>query len=305
MFLDVGEGHRIFYTEFGSPTGKPAIILHGGPGGWHEPAVAKLFNLRLWRVIMFDQRGCGQSTPFLSLRKNTTWDLVSDIEKLRCACSVDRWTVFGGSWGSTLALAYASKHIDHVAALLIRGVFLMEPWEIDWLNKEGGASRIFREEWQRFAIGSGDQMPRYARLLKGRKTRKVSAKVSAKVAAKAWCRWENSLTTLQIQKADAIRMSAKQEASCAVLGIHYLTHRGWIKPGVLLAAASKIPTSVPVIIVQGRYDMVCPAASALSVKEAIKHAELHMTIAGHSASEPANATALKAALVKLSKVSLR
>jgi len=287
MFLDVGDGHTLYYKEFGNPAGKPAIVLHGGPGGGLQRSVLKSFNLKRWRVIMYDQRGCGKSKPFLSLHKNTTWDLVSDIEKLRQVCGVTQWTVFGGSWGSTLALAYASKHITSVTALVIRGIFLGEKWETDWLYRPEGAARLYPEAWDAFTAFSAsrsNQTKTYKRLLSNRKTRKA--------AAARWWGWEAAVSSLR-PKAD--RSTPSQVESLAVLENHYFSHNCWLRPGQLLKSAARIPQSVPVIIVQGRYDLVCPAASAYALAKAVPHSELHMTISGHSSADPENAKALRAA----------
>lgn len=292
MLLDVGDGHTMYYKEYGAPGGKPVVVLHGGPGGGLQKGVLRHFDLKHWRVIMYDQRGCGRSTPFLSLHKNTTWDLVADIERLRKACGVDRWTVFGGSWGSTLALAYASKHIDHVAALVLRGICLLEPWETDWLYREGGASRLYPEAWASFAQGSkgsketkeskGNLTMTYKRLLRNRRTRKA--------AAKAWWGWEAAISSLK-PKPD--RSTDKQVESLAIIENHYFSHNGWLRSGQLLAAAARIPRSIPVFIVQGRYDLVCPAASAVALAAKIPHANLTLTMAGHAGADPENAKALR------------
>jgi len=299
MFLNVGDGHTLYYKEFGSATGKPVVVLHGGPGGGMQRSVLKTFDLKRWRVIMYDQRGCGRSTPFLSLHRNTTWDLVADIEKLRTACGVERWTVFGGSWGSTLALAYASKHIQCVAAMVLRGVCLLEPWETDWLYAEGGASRVHPEAWAAFSQGAvtantkkpkGNLTMTYKRLLHSRNRR------TRRRAAAAWWGWESAISSLR-PRPD--RSTPRQVESLAVIENHYFSHDAWLRPHQLLKAAARIPTSVPVIIVQGRYDLVCPAASAVAVAKAVPHAQLHLTIAGHAASEPENAKALTAAMRSL------
>lgn len=296
MYLDVGDGHTMYYKEFGSPTGKPVVVLHGGPGGGLQRGVLKYFDLKRWRVIMYDQRGCGKSTPFLSLHKNTTWDLVSDIETLRKACGLEKWTVFGGSWGSTLALAYASKHIQHVAGLVLRGVCLLEPWETDWLYAEGGASRLYPEAWAEFSNFAGLKNPKgnltktYKRLLhsRNRQTRKK--------AAAAWWGWEAAISSLE-PRPD--RSTPKQVESLAIIENHYFSHDAWLRPHELIKAAARIPKSVPVMIVQGRYDLVCPAASAVAVAKAIPHARLHLTLAGHAGADPENAKALKKALRSL------
>jgi len=288
MRLDVGDGHTLYYETFGR--GKPVVILHGGPGGGIQRNILKFFDLTRWSVLMFDQRGCGRSTPFLGLQHNTTWDLVDDIEKLRLACNVVKWTVFGGSWGTTLALAYASKHMDRVAGLVLRGVCLLDKWETDWLYGPNGAARLYPEAWADFVTGSRvkgrpkNLTKTYRRLLRNRRTRKA--------AAAAWWGWEAAISSLRPRPDHS---TPKQVESLAVLENHYFSHDAWLRPGQLLAAARRIPPSVPVIIVQGRYDLVCPAASAIAVANAVPHAQLHMTIAGHASTEPENARALRAA----------
>ena len=306
MFLDVGDGHKIYYREFGVSTGKPVIVLHGGPGGGMQRSALKYFNQKRWRIIMFDQRGCGRSTPSLSLHKNTTWDLVTDIEKLREVCDVQKWTVFGGSWGSTLALAYADKHMDRITALVLRGVCLLEPWETDWLYGPNGAARLYPEAWNRFvtkAAGGKSSMTRRLNS-QSRRTRKVAADQlfanprTRTAVAKAWWDWEAALSFLR-PKAD--NSSEKEVQEISILEHHYFTHNAWLRPGQLLAAAKRIPKSVPLMIVQGRYDLVCPAASAVKIAEAVPHAKLHMTISGHAASDPENAAALRTVFNTLSK----
>lgn len=294
MFLDVGDGHTMYYKEFGSPNGKPVVVLHGGPGGGLQRAALKFFDLKRWRVIMFDQRGCGKSTPFLSLHRNTTWDLVSDIEQLRRACGVESWVVFGGSWGSTLALAYASRHMARVAGLVLRGVCLLEPWETDWLYAEGGASRLYPEAWASFAKMGGNKKGNltmtYKRLLHSRNRR------TRRAAAKAWWGWEAAISSLQ-PRPDL--STPRQVESLAVIENHYFSNDAWLRSHELIKAAARIPASVPVIIVQGRYDLVCPAASAVAVAKAAPHAKLYLTLAGHSGADPENAKALKAAMRSL------
>lgn len=284
-------------------------MLHGGPGGGLQRKQLRHFDLTKWRVILFDQRGCGRSQPLYSIHKNTTWDLVADIEKLREAVGVEKWTVFGGSWGSTLALAYAAKHLDHVAALVVRGVYLGESRENDWLYKEGGASSLYPEEWTKFssvalaatgaaarkstasAAGAGTKSRKnltatYRRLLqsKDRKTRRR--------AAAAWWGWESAISFLVPKPDDS---KASEVESLAILENHYFSHNCWLKPGQLLAAARRIPASVPVHIVQGRYDLVCPPASAYALAQAVPHAHLTFTLAGHAGSEKPTAAALRAA----------
>jgi proline iminopeptidase len=297
MHLDVGHGHKIYYELHGSPKGKPVVVLHGGPGGGMQHSVLKLFDLKAWRVLMFDQRGCGRSTPFLSLEKNTTWDLVADIERLREVLCVERWTVFGGSWGSTLALAYAAKYLDRVTALVLRGIYLAEPHENEWLYKEGGASELRPVEWAKFVRASRSSSKKrcligtYRRLLQNRRTRKA--------AAKAWSTWESSISTIEPKSGKQGNDTPREMEMIAVLENHYFSHNCWLRPGYLLREARKIPRSVPVIIVQGRYDLICPPTSAVELSKVIRHSKLHLTQAGHAASEPDTAAALKKELRSL------
>jgi proline iminopeptidase len=297
-YLDVGDGHRIYYEQHGAADGRPAVVLHGGPGGGLQRSALKFFDLRRWRVTLFDQRGCGRSTPSVSepsaLRTNTTWHLVADIEKLRSAVGVTgAWTVFGGSWGSTLALAYASKHMSSVAAIVLRGVFLAEPWESEWLYAEGGASRMAPVEWERFSDGGRRRTLKATMSYYGSRLRSRRA-ATRKAAARAWNRWETVLSSLNPPKGHG----AAPE-SMAILEHHYFKHHCWLKPGQLLAVAERIPRSIPVTIVQGRYDLVCPPASAVALAHRIPHSVLKLTHAGHSAMEPETARSLRAALSTL------
>ena len=304
MHLDVGHGHKIYYEIHGSPTGKPVVVLHGGPGGGMQHSSLRLFDLKKWRVLMFDQRGCGKSTPFLSLEKNTTWDLVADIERLREVLGVERWTVFGGSWGSTLALAYAAKHMDRVTALILRGIYLGESHENNWLYSEGGSSELRPMEWAKFVRGSGSVsvsgsgsgsvsrkrgslIGTYRRLLTNRRTRKA--------AAKAWSTWESSISTME-RKPKKPSDTPREMEMIAVLENHYFSHNCWLRSGQLLRAARRIPRSIPVVIVQGLYDLICPPSSAIALSNAVKHSQIHLTVAGHASTEPETAAALKKAI---------
>jgi len=285
--LDVGDGHRMYYQEHGSPTGKPVVVLHGGPGGGIQHSVLNFFGPK-WRVILYDQRGCGRSTPSAteSLVHNTTWDLVADLERLRTHLGLDSWTVFGGSWGTTLALAYASKHADCVDAMILRGVFLAEPWENRWVYSKEGAARLFPEAWRTFSRGLTGRRLRatYGRLLRNRRTRKA--------AAAAWWKWEETLSYVKTKPG---KTSSATKETLALLENHYFSHHCWIRPGQLLRAARRF--RFPVHIVQGRYDLVCPPASAVALAEAIPHAKLTITDAGHAASE--SAAALRAAIAAI------
>ncbi len=279
----------MYYEEHGSPTGRPVVVLHGGPGGGLQRKVLTFFNLKKWRVILYDQRGCGRSTPFGSTVANTTRHLVADLERLRVHLGLESWTLFGGSWGSTLALAYAAKHKERVTAMILRGVCLMEPWEQRWLYEEGGASNLFPEEWAKFKEGAGGLQRNLTRAYSRRLRSKN--RTTRRAAARAWWSWELSLSHLKHQPD---RTPAATVESLAVLENHYFSNNAWIKPGALLAAARTF--KFPIHIVQGRYDMVCPAASAVSLAAAAPNAKLVMTIAGHSAFEPETAAALRATI---------
>ena len=297
-YLDVTGGHRIYYEIHGAADGRPAVLLHGGPGGGFRPSALKAFDLTRWRVVAFDQRGCGRSTPRLGLTKNTTWDLVEDVEALRhlvfgeaTAC-----TVFGGSWGSTLALAYWSRYPAAVAALVLRGVCLMEPWEQRWLYTEDGAARVAPEEWRKFSK-AGRLRRRTTAAATTRRFRSLFRSRTHRVrrsAVDAWYRWEAQLSQLRPPTKD--KSTPKEREELAVLEAHYFHRNAWLRPGQLLAAARRIPRSVPVYIVQGRYDLVCPAASAVAVARAVPHSHLQIVDdAGHSSGEPGIAAGLRAA----------
>lgn len=286
--LAVGDGHEIYWEEHGAADGRPAVVLHGGPGGGLQRSVLRSFDLRRWRIILFDQRGCGRSTPYLGLRANTTWHLVADIEALRSHLEIPRWLVFGGSWGSTLALAYVARHPRAVTGLILRGIFLGEPWETAWLYEEGGASRVRPAEWERFVGGCKGSRRRltacYKKRLADRRTRKA--------AARAWWNWEHVLSTV-VPKPDS--SSLKNVMALSVLENHYFSHNCWLRPGELLTAARRI--RVPVTIIQGELDLVCPPAAAHALAKAIPHAQLVMVPgAGHSAAEPGIARALHEAV---------
>ena len=288
-YLDVGDGHTMYYEKHGNPEGVPIVVLHGGPGGGLSKDYLQFFDLKKWFVIMYDQRGCGKSLPRLELKSNTTWHLVEDIEKLRKELEIDCWAVFGGSWGTTLALAYASKYLQNITGFLLRGICLVDDKELDWQYGEDGAARIYPVEWDKFVSGScikrkgiksaKTMINNYSKCLGNRKTRKR--------ASSSWWKWESSLSKLN-QK---IRTDGpKFEEEISTIENHYFKHGAWLKPGQLLATAKKI--KVPVIIVQGRYDMVCPAKSAYELAKALPNAKLVVSISGHSQSEKGNNIAL-------------
>lgn len=283
--LRVSALHELHVEESGNPDGKPVVFLHGGPGGGTGPKHRRLFDPRKYRIILFDQRGCGQSTPYAEVRENTTWDLVEDIERIRVHLGVLRWQVFGGSWGSTLALAYAQKHTDRVAELVLRGIFLLRQWELDWFYQEG-ASRLFPEAFDAFRshipeAEHGDLAAAYARRL-------FSDDPAVNLpAAKAWSIWEGSASKLLPDESFAA--SYGQDATTlafARIECHYFVHKGWLETGdQLLRDAPKLK-DIPGVIVQGHYDCVCPPQSAWDLHQAWPGSELVMVPdAGHSATE--------------------
>lgn len=283
--LDVGDGHHVFWERCGTPGGVPAVFLHGGPGGGFAPAHRRLFDPARYDVLLFDQRGCGRSTPHASLEANTTWHLVADIERLRVAAGHDRWLVFGGSWGSTLALAYAQTHPQRVSALILRGIFLLRRAEIDWYYR-GGAGWLFPDKWDAFLAPvphneRGDPVAAYRRLL----TQEDDAATLA--AARAWSRWEGETVTLLPNPALADAFAADRFARAfAWIENHYFVHNGWMEEGQLLRDADRL-RDIPGTIVQGRYDIATPVRSAWDLHRVWPEAEFHLIPdAGHAFDEP-------------------
>jgi len=294
--LAVGDGHEIYWETSGKPDGKPAVFLHGGPGGGSKPANRRLFDPARYRIVVFDQRGCGRSRPHASqpsadLSTNTTWHLVADIEALREHLGIQRWLVLGGSWGSTLALAYAETHPDRVTELILRGVFTLRRNELDWFY-QGGAAAIFPERWQDFlapvaAEDRADLMSAYHRLLND-----PDPAVHGP-AAVSWSIWEASTVTL-IEDPDLLEAYQDPAFSLAFARIenHFFVHDGWLEEGQLIANAGVLQ-DIPGIIVQGRYDMCTPPITAWDLHQAWPAAELLMVPAtGHSATEPGNTRCL-------------
>ena len=283
--LDVGEGHSIYWERVGTPCAKPAVMLHGGPGAGCNPGHRRQWDPARYDVLLFDQRGCGRSTPFASLEHNTTWDLVADIERLREMCGHDKWQVFGGSWGSTLSLSYAETHPERVSELILRGIFLCEQSELDWLYKYG-ASELYPEEWERFVAhaaerGDGDLLSTYIALLDDPDPQ------VRKDAAAAWNRWEGVTVTL-LPEGDTIDHMAEGENAVATARIetHYFRHKCWLESGQLLAGADKL-RGIPGVIVQGRHDCCTPPSAAWALKKAWPEVDLKIVPdASHLFSEP-------------------
>jgi proline iminopeptidase len=284
-FLKVSDLHTIYFEEAGNPKGKPVVFLHGGPGGGLIANYRRYFNPEKWRIILFDQRGCGQSTPFAELKNNTTWDLVNDIEKLRNHLSIAKWAVFGGSWGSTLALSYAIKHAEKCTELFLRGIFLLRKKEIDWFYQEG-CSKIYPDAWEEY-VKPIPQNERHDFVSAFYKRLTSEDPRVRKEAAKAWSIWEGSTSKL-IPESDVVARFGEDEFADAFARIecHYFINKGFFsEDNFLLNNVDKI-RKIPTVIVQGRYDVVCPAESAWDLHRAFPEAKFHLIAdAGHSLSE--------------------
>ena len=283
--LDVGDGHSIHWERVGTRGAKPAVFLHGGPGGGKSPTQRRVFDPRKYDVLLFDQRGCGKSTPFAGLEHNTTWDLVADIEKLRQMVGVERWLVFGGSWGSALALAYAETHPERVTELVLRGIFTLRRWELEWYY-QSGASLVFPDKWERFVAPipeaeRGDMMAAYRRRLAG------ADEAEQLRCAAEWARWEGeTLTLLPDPGVTNTFYDPHYALAFARIENHFFVHAGWMEEGQLIRDAGKLK-DIPGVIVQGRYDMACPAATAWDLHRAWPEAAFHLVEgAGHAFSQP-------------------
>ncbi|MGB3293996.1 MAG: prolyl aminopeptidase [Phormidesmis sp.] len=290
--LPVSALHTLYYEESGNPAGKPVVVLHGGPGGGSIPLYRRFFDPDRWRIILFDQRGCGRSTPHAELEENTTWDLVADIEKLRSHLSIAQWTVFGGSWGSTLSLAYAQTHPTCCKALVLRGIFMLRPKEIQWFY-QSGASYIFPDAWEGYLA----PIPENERsdLVAAYYQRLTSPdRQMRQTAARAWSVWEASTSKL-VPDGDLIqRFGADSFADAfARIECHYFINGGFFTSADQLLSNVNRIRHIPCVIVQGRYDVVCPMTSAWDLHRAWPEAELVIVdTAGHSATEPGITTAL-------------
>ena len=283
--LDVGDGHTIYWERSGNPQGKPAVFLHGGPGSGCSAAHRSLFDPEKYNVLLFDQRGCGRSTPHACLDANTTWHLVADIETLRQLFGIEKWLVFGGSWGSTLALAYAETHPQRVSELIVRGIFCVRRAELFWYYQEG-ASMIFPDQWEKF-LAPIPQDERYD-LMAAYRRRLIGDDEAVKLqAAQAWSTWEGSTIAL-LPSDDLIdaHHAARYALAFARIENHYFTHAGFLEEAQLLRDAPKL-RGIPGVIVQGRYDLATPATTAWDLHRAWPEAEFHLVEgAGHAYSEP-------------------
>ncbi|MCZ8017605.1 prolyl aminopeptidase [Novosphingobium sp.] len=284
--LDVGDGHTLYWERCGTPGAKPAVMLHGGPGGGCSDNHRRQWDPARYDVLLFDQRGCGRSSPFASLEANTTWHLVADIERLRELCGHEQWQVFGGSWGSTLALSYAVTHPHRVTELILRGIFLSGRKELEWLTRFG-ASELYPEEWDRFVAhvngrAGEDMTEAYWALLDD------PDPAVRRAAAAAWNRWEGVTVTL-LPSTETVDHMAEGDNAVATARIenHYFRHQCWLKEGELLERAAATLRGIPGIIVQGRHDCCTPPAAAWALKKAWPEVDLQIVPdGGHLFSEP-------------------
>jgi proline iminopeptidase len=285
-YLRVSDPHELYFEECGNPRGKPALFLHGGPGAGCDNRARRFFDPAAYRIVLFDQRGCGRSRPHASLEDNTTWHLIADIEKLREHLDIDRWLVFGGSWGSTLALAYSQTHPTRVSELVLRGIFLLTQFELQWFY-QAGASALFPDHWERYiaaipARERGDLIQAfYHRLISPDRQTRVAA-------ARAWSTWEAATSYLHINE-ENVNKWGEEDFAVAVARIecHYFVNRGFFDTeDQLLRSVDRI-REIPTVIIQGRYDVMCPMQTAWALHRAWPEADFRIVAdAGHSAFEP-------------------
>ena len=290
--LRVDDRHSLYYEQSGNPAGKPVVLLHGGPGAGCSPKMRRFHDPLKYRIVMFDQRGAGRSTPHADLVDNTTWHLVADIEKLRERLGVDHWQVFGGSWGSTLALAYAQAHPQRVTELVLRGIFMLRRWELEWFYQEG-ASRLVPEAWEQY-VSAIPVVERHDLISAFHRRLTSDDSETRLAAARAWSTWEGATSFLHV---DPDFVAGHEDASFALafarIENHFFVNSGFFDvDDQLLRDAGRI-ANIPGVIVHGRYDVVCPVANAWDLHKAWPNAELTITPAsGHSAFEPENIDAL-------------
>ncbi|HUE80409.1 MAG TPA: prolyl aminopeptidase [Sphingomicrobium sp.] len=283
--LDVGDGHSLYWELCGNPSGKPAVFLHGGPGSGASPNQRRQFDPERYNILLFDQRGAGKSTPHANLEANTTWHLVEDIERLRKMVGVEKWLVFGGSWGSTLSLAYAQTYPERVTELVLRGIFLFSQTELDWLYTYG-ASELYPEAWNDFI----SLIPEAERgdLIEAYRKRLTSDDAAERLrAAKAWSTWEGQTVTLLPDPKMLEEFTEDQHAiAIARIENHYMANKGWLEEGQLLRGADKL-RKIPGVIVQGRHDCCTPPRAAWELKQVWPEVELNIVPdGGHLYNEP-------------------
>lgn len=289
--LDVGDGHSIYWEVSGNPHGMPIVFLHGGPGAGCTPEHRRFFDPSFYRIILFDQRGCGRSTPHAEIESNTTWHLVSDMERLRVHLAIDTWMVFGGSWGSALALAYAQTHPASTAALILRGVFTLRKAELAWYYQDG-ASWVFPEYWEEFIAPIPVDERR--NLIEAYRRRLIHPDREVQLqAAKIWSVWEGR--TIHLKPSDATSAGFEDEdfaMAFARIENHYFTNGGFFEEGQLIRDMDRLE-GIPGVIVQGRYDMVTPCRTAWEVSRRWAGSQVHIVdAAGHAADEPGIMSAL-------------
>ncbi len=285
QMMEVSDGHTLYVEECGNPDGIPVVVLHGGPGGGCSPGMRRFFHPDKYRIILFDQRGCGRSTPHASVEDNTTWHLVDDIERIRKHLGVENWIVFGGSWGATLSLVYAQKHPMHVRHLVLRGVFLMTFAELNWFYG-GGAARFFPEQWQYFEgllpkSERGDIIAGYGKRLFGEDKTELAR------FARAWTGWETALAYLESQVFSNGTSPTAYDCSFSLIEKHYFSHKGFLEVDGQIMRDIGVLKDIPGTIFQGRYDMICPPETAIGLHNAWPSSRLIMASkSGHSLSEP-------------------
>lgn len=293
-FLKVSELHELYFEESGNPDGRPVVFLHGGPGGGTDPKMRRFFDPKKYRIVLFDQRGSGKSRPHASLVDNTTWHLVADTEKLREHLAIERWQVFGGSWGSTLALAYAQTHPERVTELVLRGIFLLRRFELEWFYQdERGAAMLYPDLWAQYVevippAERNDMMQAYYRRLTS------SDKAELRRAAQAWSVWEGATSYMRLNANYVAKFGdAGFAAAFARIECHYFVNGGFLRTeNELIENVARI-RNIPAVIVQGRYDIVCPMRSAWELHRAWPEADLRIVPdAGHSAFEAGNTSEL-------------
>ena len=297
-YLDSGDGHQIYWELCGNPQGKPVVFLHGGPGAGCSPHHRQLFNPERYNILLFDQRGCGRSKPTASLENNTTQHLIADMERLRKEIlDTDKWLVFGGSWGSTLALAYAQTHPQQVTSLILRGIFTLRKKEINWFYQEG-ASFVFPDKWENYLAPipedeRDDLVSAYHRRLTGEDEEEMLR------CAYAWAKWEGATISLLETDNKALSFGDKNAVlSFARIENHYFVNAGFMEEGQLIHNADRL-ANIPTVIIQGRYDMCTPSQTAWDLHKVMPHAELHLIPdAGHAFNEPGILSALLAATDK-------
>ncbi|MDG1463006.1 MAG: prolyl aminopeptidase [Gammaproteobacteria bacterium] len=294
-YLRVSPIHELYYEECGNPQGKPVVFLHGGPGAGINAAARRFFDPQVYRIVLFDQRGAGKSRPHASIEDNSTWKLVEDIETLRVFMGIERWQVFGGSWGSTLALAYAQQYPERVTEMVLRGIFLLRPKEIEWFYQQG-ASYVFPDHWENFlapvAVDQrADMLSSYSRLLNSSDHNEMMS------AARAWSLWEGVTSNLEMADAGVTQFAADEFAlALARVEVHYFMNKGFFDDPDQLLNNIDVIRDIPTVIVQGRYDLVCPMTSAWDLHKAWPEADFVIVPdAGHSSFEPGTIHELVAA----------